>query len=68
MEQIDLNLMPRLKELLTNYILFMYQEDAIITAEYLEMEYYMLKRNNRLHELFDQELLDNSEGGLLARV
>lgn len=62
-EIINLDNMPSLKKLLINYIHFMYQENAIITHEYLVMEYQLLKQENRLHELFQQELLDNT--GLL---
>lgn len=62
-EIINLDNMPSLKKLLINYIHFMCQENAIITHEYLVMEYQLLKQENRLHELFQQELLDNT--GLL---
>lgn len=62
-EIINLDNMPSLKKLLINYIHSMYQENAIITHEYLVMEYQLLKRENRLYELFQQELLDNT--GLL---
>lgn len=62
-EIINLDNMPSLKKLLINYIHLMYQENAIITHEYLVMEYQLLKQENRLHELFQQELLDNT--GLL---
>jgi len=62
----SLEFMPRLKELLTNYILFAYNEYAEITNWHLVEEYLLLKRNNQLHLLFMQELLDNTvslEGG-----
>lgn len=62
-EIINLDNMPSLKKLLINYIHFKYQKNAIITHEYLVMEYQLLKRENRLYELFQQELLDNT--GLL---
>lgn len=67
LETIDFNRMPLLKALLTNYILFMYNGDAIITDEYLEMEYFMLERENRLHELFVQEVFDNSGVPLMLK-
>jgi hypothetical protein len=41
----------------------MYEENAIVDDAHLIMEYEMLKRDNRLYELFQQELLDNT--GLL---
>ncbi len=65
LEQIDLTKMPLLKALLTNYVLFNYEDCADTSDEYLEMEYYLLKRENRLQDLFVQELLDNS-GGILG--
>lgn len=64
-EIINLDNMLTLKKLLIEYIHFMYQENAIITHEYLVMEYQLLKRENRLYELFQQELLDNT--GLLEQ-
>lgn len=57
---INLDDMPTLKVLLINYIQFMYGEAYDISHEYMVMEYLMLKRENRLHELFQQELLDNT--------
>lgn len=65
LEKIELSKMPLLKALLTNYVLFNYEDCADTSDEYLEMEYYLLKRENRLHDLFTQELLDNS-GGILG--
>lgn len=62
LEKIELSKMPLLKALLTNYVLFTYEDCADTSDEYLEMEYYLLKRENRLHDLFTQELLDNSGG------
>lgn len=55
----QLALMPSTRALLVNYILFNYEEAADISDEYLIMEYDMLCRENRLDELFEQELLDN---------
>jgi hypothetical protein len=62
-EIINLNNIPTLKKPLVNYIYFMYEENAIVDDAHLIMEYEMLKRDNRLYELFQQELLDNT--GLL---
>ncbi|MDB5228909.1 MAG: hypothetical protein JWN78_3102 [Bacteroidota bacterium] len=59
-EIINLDNMPMTKALLIDYIMFMYGEAYDISHEYLVMEYLMLKRENRLHELFQQELLDNT--------
>ena len=59
-EQINLKKMPMLKSLLKKYVSFTYEDNAITSDEYLEMEYYLLVRENRLKELFIQELLDNS--------
>ena len=60
LEQIDLTKMPMLKALLTNYVLFNYEDCADTSVECLEMEYYLLKKENRINDLFIQELLDNS--------
>lgn len=60
----DLRKMPTTKAMLINYISCMYEADAVITDDYLVMEYNMLKKENRLHELFDQELLDNMWVGI----
>jgi hypothetical protein len=59
-EKINLLKMPMLEALLKNYVLFMYEDSANTSQESLEMEYYYLKKENRLSELFVQELLDNS--------
>jgi hypothetical protein len=67
-ERIDLGNMPRLKELLKNYIYHQYEENAITDEKHLEMEYYLLRRENRLHELFIQELLDNTGGYSMLKV
>jgi hypothetical protein len=53
----DLNFTPMLKELLTNYIIAKYQEDADTSDEYLWMEYAYMKKNNELGDLFQQEFL-----------
>lgn len=62
-EIINLNNLPSLKKLLIDYLQFNFNQDAIITDEYLIEEYQMLKKENRLDELFEQELLNNT--GLL---
>ena len=49
----------RLRELLVNYSLINYEENARIDDEYLIMEYYLLERNNQLHLLFEAENLNN---------
>jgi hypothetical protein len=59
-QPINLINLPKLKALLTSYISMLYEEDAIVTDEYLLMEFNLLKRENRLHELFEQEFYDNT--------
>ncbi len=49
----------RLRELLVNYSLINYEENASIDDEHLIMEYYLLERNNQLHLLFEAENLNN---------
>lgn len=56
MEITNLNYSPNLKNLLVNYVQLMYEQDAIITDDYLITEYQMLKNENRLDELLQQEL------------
>ncbi len=55
----DLEKMPITKALLTNYIILIYEQDAIVSDDYLVMEYNLLAADNRLDELFFQELLCN---------
>lgn len=59
-EEINLEHMPMLKALLINYTSCVYQENAHYEDEYLKMEYYRLRRDNLLQDLFVQELLDNT--------
>ena len=59
MELQNFNLNPNLRELLANYCLINYEENAIIDDEHLMMEYRLLERNNELHLLFEAEKLDN---------
>lgn len=59
MEITDLNDNPILRKLLTDYCIRMYEEDAITDEYHLMMEYYLLKRENRLNELFIEEKLIN---------
>jgi hypothetical protein len=59
MELKNFNYNPRLRELLVNYSLINYEENARIDDEHLIMEYYLLERNNQLHLLFEAENLNN---------
>jgi hypothetical protein len=59
MELLNFNLNPLLRELLVNYCLINYEENAIIEDRYLIMEYHLLERNNELHRLFEAENLNN---------
>jgi hypothetical protein len=54
-----LNYSPVLKKLLVDYILRKYEEDAILDDWYLYQEYSWLFDNNRLNELFEEEVLIN---------
>lgn len=51
----DLNRNPLLRQLLSNYCLANYEENAIINDEYLLQEYRWLVANNKLDELFNSE-------------
>ncbi len=51
----DLKKNPILKQLLSNYCLVTYEENAIINDEYLLQEYRWLVANNKLNELFNSE-------------
>jgi hypothetical protein len=55
----DLEYNPVLKQLLINYVIRMYEEDAITDDWHLWQEYLMLLRENRLNELFENECLTN---------
>ena len=57
LQKFDFN--PKLRELLVNYCLINYEENAIIDDEHLLNEYYLLERNNELHFLFEAEKLEN---------
>ena len=50
---------PILKDLLIKYVLRTYEEDAITDDDHLYMEYLLLKRENRLNDLFNEEYLIN---------
>lgn len=50
---------PTLRSLLVNYCIRIYEEDAIIDDWHLWQEYNLLKRNNELHLLFEEEYLIN---------
>jgi len=51
----NLQYMPLTKELLINYIIHKYQEDAVTTADYLVQEYNLLAKNGELHFLNEGE-------------
>lgn len=51
----DLKKNPILRQLLSNYCLAIYEENAIINDEYLLQEYSWLVVNNKLNELFHCE-------------
>lgn len=58
--------MPILRQLLINYVLYQYEEEAQTDNTSLVAEYIALRDGNELHLLFTQELLDNTrslEGG-----
>jgi hypothetical protein len=59
MEITDLNDNPILRKLLTDYCIRMYEEDAITDDDHLMMEYFLLKRENKLNDLFIEEKLLN---------
>lgn len=59
MEINNLNHNPILRELLTNYVLRMYEEDSNTDDDHLLMEYNLLIRENRLNDLFIEEKLIN---------
>ncbi|WP_298221147.1 hypothetical protein [Flavobacterium sp.] len=55
----NLDYNPYLRQLLINYVVRMYEEDAIEDDYHLWQEYLMLIRENRLNELFENECLTN---------
>ena len=59
MEITDLTQNPILKGLLLDYCIRIYEEDAITDDYHLMMEYSLLKRENRLNDLFIEEKLIN---------
>lgn len=50
---------PILKQLLINYCNIHYEDNAILDDNHLLMEYNLLLRENRLHDLFECERLNN---------
>ena len=50
---------PKLKSLIIEYCLMQYEENAIIDEEHLLKEYNYLRDNNKLHEIFECEMLNN---------
>ena len=59
MEIRNLNYNPVLRQLLVNYIIRTYEQEAIIDDDHLLMEYHLLIRDNRLNDLFIEEKLNN---------
>ena len=59
MEIRNFNYNPVLRQLLVNYIIRTYQQEAIIDDDHLMMEYHLLIRDNRLNDLFFEEMLNN---------
>lgn len=57
MEITNLKHNPILRKLLTDYCIRIYEEDAITDDNHLMMEYYLLKREDRLNDLFIEEKL-----------
>ena len=51
---------PILKKLIIEYCIMQYEENSIIDDDHLIMEFELLKKENRLHELFVCEKLTNS--------
>jgi hypothetical protein len=55
----DFRYNPKLRKMLVNYCLRMYEENAIIDDYHLLEEYKLLKRDNNVHLLFEEEYLIN---------
>jgi hypothetical protein len=55
----DFRFNPKLRKMLVNYCLRMYEENAIIDDYHLLEEYKLLKRDNMVHVLFEEEYLIN---------
>lgn len=59
-EMNDFRYNPILRQMLVNYCIRMYEENAILDDEHLMMEYRLLIRDNNLNALFYEEYLLNS--------
>lgn len=59
MEIRNFNHNPVLRQLLESYIIRTYEQDAIVDDDHLMMEYHLLIRDNRLNDLFVEEMLNN---------
>ncbi|WP_367772208.1 hypothetical protein AB3G33_01890 [Flavobacterium sp. WC2421] len=55
----DFRYNPTLRRLLVNYCIRTYEMDAILDDWHLIQEYNLLKKNNELHFLFEEEYLIN---------
>lgn len=55
----DFRYNPILRTLLVNYCIRAYEMDAITDDWHLMQEYFLLKKNNELHYLFNEEYLIN---------
>lgn len=65
----DFDRNPKLRKLLVDYCLTMYEENAVIDDEHLLKEYNWLKSKNSLDELFSCEhLLNEIEFGVTAHL
>ena len=51
----DFKYNPDLRNLLVNYVSRQYEEDALFDDYYLLAEYNLLKRDNNIHLLFEEE-------------
>lgn len=67
MELKDFSRNPKLRELLVNYCLTMYEENAIIDDEHLILEYNWLLKNDELSEMFYIECLNKIEAYAVTR-
>lgn len=59
MEIRNFNHNPVLRQLLESYVIRTYEQDAIVDDDHLMMEYHLLIRDNRLNDLFVEEMLNN---------
>ena len=55
----DFKYNPTLRKMLVNYCIRTYEEDVILDDWHLVQEYNLLKKNNELHFLFEEEYLIN---------